>query len=907
MVKTFEKPTQTYDDAFAITAKLFQHAEKYKIPVVFESSPQQNRRQERLSGKDFARFFMNMKVLDFYNDDLPIPGELEELIAIKDIILEKDTGLTVIKKSGEYYIKEDYEIISVMDKLQFNLIQRVKSISRSDFSLADGKFDKEEQVIFTTRIPTPNFFLTHAEYSIPKENWHEGYGSYSEKLIFTETHKMDAKLVDGSYGDLMITLISLSSLATLFKILKDRNGYNITEEGFKYIFYESYISRKDIFSLNDVSINTKLDLSQDTIPVFQLLTITSPENFIITKNKINAADGFTYSKYILANNEEPTAFNAFDIIPSDPTIDNLKVKTMFADVNNILFRSNIFFLEELNTETAIKKYDDTKENFWSALKEKWDKIETRIEKYNGPLFVPKLELALKFINKYFLPSVNISNYRFESYFYEQIFQNDPKARIPFSFGFFKYLLHGSVSNFFNVGEYENYFLNYYKFGQGIEYYGYSNNRIEAHGQLSFDSHAVKSFYFYRDNYNDRTKGYLSRAEWNRRKIIIVLEDSFTKQSWKKKTREFAKQLPKYSVVRIIRLPNKIEVLKAKKIFRDRPGVYFYSEFAKKIKNNSGGKKEKSVPAVRYFPIDKYHTSSDAVSSTKQWVQTTDYDKLAENKTAVVLYSPKDYTFEIKGKSYDLNRHTFSRLHFWQQQLEKYFNIELVLINKINLTRLEKKENVKRLDDYLDIQLFLPFKNSMMGGKIPVRADTLLHVKLTEVLHFVLIEIGRFSRYNSDKGKRAWEENIAYQMIKLMPKRYQNLIGELMVAILNNREVYMVGSETKYNFTEKMATMEIPSTDSFDYNILNELFRKEVITIDEQLVIELANNIREASRNAYMNDIFTIKKFHETLESALQTKYNLNFNKDEFRQLLTIHSKLYQLDITQKFLIHFYKE
>jgi len=910
MTQTFNKPTQTYDDELATTIKVFQHIEKYKIPLVLRNGLGIDRYNQSRGGKIFTYFFLNTPPSTFYEKDTDIPNELKDLLDIEDLITSEGTELLVTRQTGQTFTREVYKIIPAIDGLQFNLTSsEIFDINQTDTETFNHPgFGLKEGIIFKTRIPFLSFFLERTRYRII--NLSNFNAAFNDELVFGETHKLDDVLANSYYTGEMITLMTLASLKSLFLILKERPEFNVTVKLLDYIFYESPaggVVSKDILTLRDIEVKTQLDLTKDTIDVFQLMTSSAVDSISISKNKINAADGSTYSKFISSQDNNLAVFNAFDILPIRPEINELNIRTSLIEIQAYIVKTTLFFMKNVDLEEAKNLYQIHQEKNINELKERWDKISKRLKKYHGDIFVPKLNLALLFINKYFLPTMTGSSYNFENYFYQNLF-GDPSVsrKIPFSFNFFKFMLGHSVSSFFNIGSHEDYFLNFYKFSADVINYT-SNKRFEINTPIPRNETLIKSLYFPRNNYNKRLKNY-NQGEWERKKNIVILEDSFTKQGWKTKTKIFLDLQPftKNNYVYIIKVNDKIELLKAKRILKDRPDVYQYSEFAKNIRVPKKERKNNSTVPIRFFSTEG---SLNSITKNNNWSTTNTYDDLSKDNAIIVRYSPKSQEVEINNNNYLADNRLLRRLAFWNNIFMHNLNKRLVIINNVNLKRLEKNTDVSFIEEYLNEETLKPFKENILGTKIIMSESDPHKSQLSNVLSFIKIKVFGGSSPSGRYGNiqdRVKKEEMAYRILSMIPQDHQNLIADLMAIIITNSETRKDSHGEYLFFSEKKAIFELPPALSFDYQIMQTLFGDLPYNIDMEKITKLDIAIRKASRNIYSSDIVDGEDLLSINETLLRLQHDLNFNKKEIQLAEEILIKRYQLNITSKFARYFYE-
>jgi len=911
MTHTFNKPTQTYGDELAVTIKAFQHVEKHDISLMFKNGFDANKYNQKQRGKTSAYFFLNISPSVFYEKDTDIPSELRELLDIEDFIILKETELIVTRKMGQDFIKEIYKIIPSMDKLQFNLISSESlpdgHISEDTFNHPD--FGIKEGIIFKTSLPFISFFLERTRYQIINSTNFNTI--FKETLIFGETHKLDDIIGNHYYSEQTLTLMTLASFKSLFLILEARPEFKITDKLLDKIFYESPSnsigSSRDILTLQDIDVKTNLDLTKDTLDVFQLMTINATDSISIFKNKINAADGSTYSKFISNQDNNLAVFNAFDILPHRPEVDELNIRTAMTETHAYIIKTSIFFTKDVDLENAKNLYQTHQEKNINELKERWDKISKRLKKYHGDIFVPKLNLALLFINKYFLPTMNGSSYSFENYFYQNLF-GDPlvSRKIPFSFNFFKFVLGHSVSSFFNIGSHEDYFLNFYKFSADVINYT-SNKRFEINTPIPRNETLIKSLYFPHNNYNNRLKNY-NQGEWERKKNIVILEDSFTKQGWKTKTKIFldSQSFTKNNYVYIIKVNDKIELLKAKRILKDRPDVYQYSEFVKNIRVPKKERKNNSTVPVRFFSTEG---SLNSITKNNNWSTTNTYDDLSKDNAVIVRYSPKSQEVEINNNNYLVDNRLLRRLAFWNNIFMHNLNKRLVIINNVNLKRLEKNTDVSFIEEYLNEETLKPFKENILGTKIIMSESDPHKSQLSNVLSFIKIKVFGNSSPSGRYGNiqdRVKKEEMAYRILNMIPQDHQNLIADLMAIIITNSETRKDLHGEYLFFSEKKAMFYLPNEFSFDYQIMQTLFGDLPYNIDMEKITKLDIAIRKASRNIYSSDIVDGEDLLSINETLLRLQHDLNFNKKEIQLAEEILIKRYQLNIVSKFARYFYE-
>jgi len=899
MVLTFDRPTKNYDDTFALHAKIFQYLEENNSKIVLKNtmiSQHYNRSMDSETGKTKFHVFLEMPVSEFHDKNLSIPKELSDLLDIEDIISNPETALIVVEKRGDGFTKKVYNIISSIDKYEFNLMENIQ-IGHSNLSSAKEDFFSvepfafKEGIMFVFQIPPLSFFLEHTIYKLK-----DGINFFS----FTDTHKLDEKLVSSYYGDETTTMVTLTSLFSLFSIMKERKQIHVSEKVLNQLWYQPLYNNNELLTMNDVIMETKLDLTSNNIGIFYLMSGSSPSSNIVHRNKINAADSMTYSKFIIDNKKEFAVFNAFDILPEEPQIESLKVKTVMAGARSIVFKTNIFFIENFDTNLSLDIYQKQKELDYALLKAKWDRIDNRLKKYNSSLFVPKLKLIIKFIVKYFMPSYD-NGYGFTSNFFDNNLFGDAtdSRKIPFALNFFKFILLRSVSDFFNFGEYENYFLNYYKFSGEVFVFINRNDRLEKYGRI--DMPLINKLYFDSSNYTNLQKIHLCRTEFERRKIIVILEDSFTKQSWKTKVKQFISSQPhfKKNGIYIIKLADKMEVLKAKRIFKDRPDVYLYSEFVKKLNKLPKKQTRTENPPVRFLELDGMHN----ISKTRHWHSTSQYENLNEDNAIIVPYSHKEGLVKINGQSYIASNSTLTRLYFWNKNFQLLFNKKLILLNEINLKRLIKRADVTYIDKYLQHDILKEYTDLIINKKILIDRTSDEKLALNDVISFIQKEIFNADTYASSfyRADKALKEERALKILNMLPETYRDTFIDLMIAML---DVKKISASSVPSFYESNLLMFIPSSDSFDYQLIKDLFKDQESSINLEIIKDIQFKLQLARRNIYSSDFLGANDFTEKMDWLLKSQHHLNFNKKQLREVEDIILKDYQLQISEKFLRYF---
>jgi hypothetical protein len=527
-----------------------------------------------------------------------------------------------------------------------------------------------------------------------------------------------------------------------------------------------------------------------------------------------------------------------------------------------------------NFENFIDIYDTNCKKEVDNLHAKWEKIMSRV---SGLTPITRMEFALRFIKKHMWTHFS------SSYWCSPM----NEAHLPNLFILTERFYGIKIETFFGLPEYRNYFERLIKVPFETLFVSPEQLRFEAAGALSHLA-INTSGGDYIGLPSSQITSTTTTGLWGNvkdRKIHIIINDSYTKQAWKKHTKEFISSSdlnPVIDRIRIVTTRNALETAMLDKIFRDRPFVYKYSQFIGSVKKKQKRKTVIDKKNIKYLIIN--NSSYREINRRLHW-STVPSDLMPVANKLFIIYSPrKGMTFQ--GNIYDVD-FSATRLQYWSSNLRKYHKLEMALVTEKDFKILKESEDEDRqinmFEDFFETD---EFKNT-----IPILANQFL--LLDDINQFEIIN----NTHETIKNyflETAYKEldiykiatTIFYNFIRTIPDEHANLKS----AFIKSLPFFKIKSDLKggrigWGYVDYLETP--PHHDHFDYDIFNDILNaRDIVFTSEEIdtLNKWNNHVRNERSQGRLPDNLLNKTINDA-EDLLRKSNYINIDKEDVQYVI----------------------
>jgi len=897
------KPTEKYSDDLSLNIRVLQIIEKYNLRTMIDQANKfilQGDTSSYSVVTDTQKNLIMAIKLPMTPADLKTGSNfegsaLEEFLNIESIFNDPITEVINIEKRGESFKAERFHTKENLGATTFDLIAN-ESFDLLSYNYKNRRLyfafdtkDESDQIVLYIKYNLQLMLMSNSqmEYICVSSDGKE-LKKFNLKVNTNDANLGNlANQIHFSNNKLSILTMVMYAMQTLYEISK-YHDLGLTGSFRDLVGYDAMganITLDDMMYVNGTTFKTKQDLSKKVLDIVLL----EPNNKVLEQNTIparangiNPLDRLTYSKFLF-NKDKMDSFSAFNIIPeSEKAPDILEIKNRIPDNNRFqTIKTALIISDDTSIPKALETYREYIKTDTEKLYVKWNNIVQRILKYDpeGLGEVSKIGLALLFIKKYM----------WSSYKYNHQVQAD-ESNIPYMFSFLQKTQKIKPALFFGIDGYESYFNDLVKVNAVVTQLDRHNRRYTDHGNLKNTSDyfgIVSQFYF--PNPGVLTSEPKTFKHSYTSKINIIINDSYTKQAWKPKIKFFIDQGNLSNATNqayILTTKNKLETMLLKKVLRDRPDVYQFSNFEK------GTIKKKTTVVdrkIKSMVIDQYNYYK--VNKRIHWYVDT---HIKDGTTGNYLYIPYSVKkgFMFGGNYINISTQQ-SRFQEWERILRVRFKKKLVFIYERDIVKLGK--------DNIELNMFEDFlqEDEFKGAMLSLANETLI-VDNEEQRKILVTYLKIIQDYFLDEvyqqvhgNKTFLAERVFHQFVKLIGDRELKSTLTKMIPyfpINCNRSTYY----NKNRFSTFITTP--PLSGSFDIKIFNDVMslRKTLFTEEEiKRVDEFNLRHQRANRNKYYDQ--SLKAFNDSLTSLLERSNYINLNIEEQEKIVEARVKIYLLD------------
>ncbi len=893
MATPIKNETKSYQDGLAWTIRVLQIIEEFQLKTrvgKFNEFILQGDNNKFYNMADMDSSFIMAIKLPITKSDLK-HGEnfegsaLEAFLDIKEIRSNPVTEVINLEQHGEKMIAERYKITKKIDELSFKLIDKEPSdiyrFNRTG-SLSVFELDKEEITLFIKFDPI-FMILDNASWKFTLNNTP---GGKQHPLFFKENY-LDIKNFSffnkHSGGDDLKVLI-MYCLHTLLLLSKHHDlGLNGSFSNLVH-FKQSAGHNITLSNIDSVVCDHDINLTKDIFKVILLSPIEQQFTINAIANNINPIDPQTYSRFLFQEGKEVRAISAFDILPQEEQVSNIieLKKKVPHDTKMRIMRSTLFLQKETvetranDYQELVSTYHTSLDNIIQEFKDLWDKIMLRSNKYSKIGFVSKIYLALLFIKKYMHPHFQ--------YHYYTLIGND-NNKVPELFRSIEYNWGIDTELFFDIPEYTKYFTDICKVNAKVTILDLYSGRLLDHGDLS-SSGTQRELFFPNPAVLETSAKSNTSYNW-KQQVYIIIEDSYTKQAWKKNVKNYIKQwIPKSkgnTKVIILSTENKLETLVLKRVLQDRPMVRQYSQF---MANIPKVKRIKKIKQIKILKLNGYTATN--IHKRKTWSDAGPASDIRTENRVFVAYSVRQ-GFAFNGKYYNAMSYATS-LKDWSDLLKSIYNKDIVFVSEVDIPILKKNHpDMIMMDSFMGSEEFHSKSSQIINRKIFLKDISELQTMIG-LIDFLkknfLTEV-----YNENKTRSNIAQHFMYKFIELFPDdEVINVYWKLLTYFPQNTPSYRF---QPWNFSSFLEV--IPDKNSFDYDIYKKMLsQREVVFSKEEIkASELAMHIFISKFPR--QETHALKYHLDARQTLLQKSNYLNLNKETEELLMDSQNNLYMLD------------
>ncbi len=886
---------ESFSDKLALNIKILQIIEKHNLRVNFS-----NQDRYILNG-DNNSFYDHNGLKDNFIMAVSLPitkqelqGEnfsgsaLEDFLNIEEIINDPVTEVINLEARGEDFQVERYHAVNNLGKTSFNLVDKEKMAtvrygsSASFFVFEEGK----PQINLYIRFDPIFMLLNNSTY-------------YYEQEIDGDTVKLfrPLKLADNSLNasvlqsymsdgpDLDTGVLTMYSLYTLY-LLAQQHNLGLTGSFKDLIYFEPRSSRSGTRNLpqgvNGVQYRGTCDLNKEQLDILLIRALNkNPYTINAHRNGINPLDTRTYSRFLFQSPVGIKSLSAFEILPETDTVKNIiEIKQDFLNINNFsILRTSLFLPKKI---IDIEDYPELTNSYrdWviqdtNKLKERWDKIITRSSKYKEIGFVPRIVLAINFIKKYIW-----SHYKYQT----NIISGN--SHIPIVF---RYLIDNmgiKPEEFFGMEGYQNYFDGFHKIN--LDRTEFSNNRFEKMTWTNINNQLYFPYYRTSEVYPSS----INRGSYNALTHIII-NDSYTKQAWKKKVKEYIttkKLYDVYSKVLILTTANKLETMMLVRVLKDRP---FVTQFSKFIKDVPKAKRVKQIKIIKTLVLDSSNVRE--INRRKHWSDSgslSDYD-ITDN--LFVIYAQRK-GFYFGGKFHDPVEN-IPGLVKWLSMTKEIYKKKIVFITEKDFKDIrEAHPDMVMLDEFTQTSEFSGKANDIINPHIyldnPPDQQTLVAF-IGAIQDYFMKSV-----YTGLANDSRQAEHIFYQFLDLIPnKNLQSVILKSLPYFRPRVDAYGYSSWSFTNFFKAL-----PNRESFDYDIFQSLAKEREVVFTQEEISSAQSAVSRVRSNRSNSEFDSLATLLHDLE-GLRTKSNIiNLNQEDRKMINEARMNIYLVDLVRLLLL-----
>ncbi len=907
--------TKSYSDDLAYTIKLLEIIEKHDLEVQIGAAGQfelQGNSNIFYETADLSKSFVMAIKLPITKQELKSGDNfdnsaLKDFLDIKEIREDPVTEVLSIERSGDNFRFERYHTIATLDKLKFNIVDKYNTDEvRYRGMEPHFTFVDEEDIDVNGYSPQINLFIRFNPVTMLLDNSTYAYNYTGEnsatadsyihhkELILLETESYPARLMLGreSTSSVETNLLVLYVLYSIFQISK----YNDLGLNGSFLNLISIAVGDLHLPLAGVQFSSKEDLSKAILKTRLVNTFDDSQTINAKENHINPLDYNTYARFLFIDSDTGTgdsvkSFSAYDIIPEVNKVkDILEIKKYIPSSNNLSSLKTVLFLPESNPtkESLFKSYLSHVDLSFKLIKEKWDRIITRVNKYSKFGYVPKITLALLFTRKYMWPNFNYSyNYR------------SLEQRIPSIFNYLELNLNIDVETFFDIPNFAGYFNDMSKAKAIVTTLDLYSNRFEHQGQVQHGYQNLREMmYFANSGVSQVNSRYVGRGR--SKNIHLIINDSYMKQAWKPKIKGFVKSIglnPDKDYVYVLETENKLETLMLKRILKDRPLVYQYSDFVASVKRE---KKTSAAKTIKSLVLDE--RNYDQFSKRKYWVERTPENIALEIKSGLFIPYAIRKGFYFDGEYHDpyVNQH---RLKFWKNNVG-IFDKNIIVVSEKDLKILVNEYEDTEHED-TTINLFEDFvKSDQFLEKAPEIVNDKIYLDSASDRSTMADLLGIFQTYFM---KDIYNGSIQHS--KLSEQTFYNFVNaikneDIKSALLKMISYFPHNDSNKYSRYDAWSfnnfLMAEPGKEYFDNEVIKQLLlsRETAFTLDEIEMAEKINHQYKLNFRSYNDGSTGLKDLINDCDVLKNKALAAKLGTDDIKTIIDSRVNIYMLDLVR---------
>jgi len=904
----YTSPTEDYSDNLSFAIRIFQIIEKHDLEIFITPTFLSNIHespQEHLFLSGYLK--LNDNQLE----------AVSELLNISNIAFDKHTLFVTNYAHGQGTFQTSYQPNTSIDGIQLKKTEEAKSIPKDEQKWPSSiEFPKiNGQHYFRISWPSISLILQNAIYDSPIKN--------ELFFIFTK-HGIDTDNFIGHHtGKPQYLIANLLSMKTLEFILPHHPQFRISGKFLDLMYHSidnvkfNMYNKSQFIKLNKLSLDTNLDPTNTEFNITTFAFLNSDFNNYI-HNEVNALESLTYSKFLTKKENNILSYSAYEVINKDPNINALQVIQFMNNKGPIFGFDAKFFIEEnFSRERANQLISRAKQEKEHLLRTKWGTLQKRILQASKHPFTDQIYLSLQFINKYILPYFRQTQHPRD---YNTFPMEDTYTyKLPIAYKFIKLLFQKTADDFFNIPGAESYFQNIFKINVPVYKFDARFESIDgylftSHSNLDYkyEGHAVNLSFANTKTVINVNRNYKNSSR-NETCNVIIINDSYTKQSWKPKVKAFInlikKQYPQsYLHTYVLSPQTKIETVVLKRIFKDRALVFTYSEFIKILPKTTGKTRSKDV-FIKYRLFDSSKTSSGKLATKvlSYWTDTTNLEQFQKDKdAALIVYDQKKKIFDLGNTSVSsIQADNTQRLFFWTSFLKNRVGIKTYVTGPTGIKRLQK-ENIEfqMLAEVLQPDVLRPYWKQFLENRIVLRNYD-EEMSLTNIEKFLVNEfLGPMSALSSraDPKIKKRREEIIFYILSLCPAKFQEVVAEFFAYVytsvdLNRFSMYNIPHSPKY---------VVPEQHRFDYNLVRHLITSDDYTFSEDMLSKIDVSIprRHVERSETLN--INVSNMVTDENTLLQIKQDLNLNRQAMESLMKGEYQRYMTGYLLKFIIKLYQ-
>jgi hypothetical protein len=857
--------------------------------------------------KKFDDQFDNIRTTNniFFNLEIQLPIQKSEFESKEFDILNSIAGeflqyeaiaenlmtVQVIQKAGDKYIIDNYNPSKNGNVYSLDHEHTYEQMEASiKYAYPYKQLDSFTNLIISFDIPT--FLLKDAKYSIT------GGRLGNETITSINNPEMEIKEIftTTSFSSMgPIKLLNLFTITTLVELGRQHNfGFDSTKINNNVYFNTFYKTGENpLLKMGMFKVERLSKEKQNSYDIISHV-FRSEE---IQKNIMNAIDPRSYAFYIEEDPLNKEVNNSFYLYQKAPS---RKINKKELDLKNNLaahgkgfvFNSKLYIGENISKTPIEELVEEHYAKGYKDLEEKWSIFIKKFRGLYSPHPVNEFFAFFDFISKRLIPTFSA---------YNPLGFGHTHSNEPVIYTYLKEI-NFDISRF-NIKEPSKFLFGSLKLDCPI--YGFDNDRITYDGfKLSTSSKSVHDLapkvWMYDAKYNlINVKNTKSGVRFRRK--AIILDDTYTEQAWRKKSRWLYNKLidrsttlgtPRFlgSNIKIIKLKNPFETAVLKKILEGHPYVYSLSDFDNIIKEEEREKKEKKVKGIvtaKSKKITFYDRYSLKETSDKLNPSSSLIEKI-EGNFVLLEYKASINSVKFKGKYYSVHK----RLQFnkgftssiWFELIKLATDKNLILVYNKDIKELKERgfpllEEFIETDEYKNAVSDFSFNATVISSKEVYDAYAIVRSNLNYIFDQII------SRYNSDRYNldvNALEELI-YRYINNMPENTRKIFTTIqLLKHQSNARKYSSGLAPKefILIRETLSDLEKELVKHWDNN--------NPLKMNEDHLLRLSKIFKDLGEESTSNFLkLDVIQYEKQKRNLLKKNQYLKLNKEEYSKKLNI--------------------